>query len=135
MKRIALIAVAVMVGAFASTASASPGASSNAQRAAATKTTWTATYNASTFYGAVKCTGRTTVSNKYPFGKEVETCETTEGQLKNMKAGKGQKAFVGTETTYEEWESDSGSGKRTTNYSYQVNKKLTKFKLFAMFES
>ena len=133
MKRIALLAVTAVLGVSASAASATPGATSAAHRAAGVTTTWTAEYNASTFYGAVKCSGKTTVNKKYPNGRDVETCETTEGKFKNMKAGKGQKAFVGTETTYEEWESDSGSGKRTTNYTYSVNAKLTKFKLVAIY--
>ncbi len=51
-----------------------------------------------------------------------------------MKAGKGQKAFETSEGGFvEEWESDSGSGLRTTNYSYKVNNKLTKFKLVAIY--
>jgi hypothetical protein len=136
MKRIALVAVAVMVGAFASAASASIGASGDAHRAAATKTSWTTEYNAAGYYGGVKCTGKTTVNSKYKFGKEVETCVTTEGKLSYMKAGKGQKAFENSEAgSVSEWQSDSGTGKRTTNYSYKVNKGLTGFKLIAIYES
>ncbi len=136
MKRIALVAVAVMVGVFTSAASASPGASGDAHRAAATRTNWTVEYNASSYYGAVKCTGRTVVNRKYPFGKDSETCETTEGMLQHMKEGAGQKSFENSEGgSVGEWESDSGDGKKTTNFSYKVNKKLTKFKLVAIFES
>ena len=133
MKRITLLAVAAVMGVFATAASASPGASSAAHRAAGVTTTWTAEYNVPTFYGAVKCTGKTTTNKKYPNGRDVEICESTEGKLLNMKAGKGQKEFVGTESTFSEWESDSGSGKRTTNYFYNVNAKLTKFKLVAVY--
>jgi hypothetical protein len=134
MKRLVILAAVIAVGIVAPAASADPGAGSAAHRLAGTKTAWTATYNASSYYGEVKCTGKTTVNKKYPGGREVETCETTEGALKHMKAGKGQKAFENSEGgSVAEWESDSGSGKRTTEYSYTVNKKLTKFKLIAVY--
>jgi hypothetical protein len=134
MKRIAMVAVALMVGVITPAASASPG--SSAAKRAGTSTSWSAEYDASTYYGAVKCTGRTVVNKKYPFGKDIETCESTEGTLKNVVAGSGQKTFENSEGgTVSEWESDSGDGKKTTNYSYKVNKKLTKFKLIAIYES
>ena len=136
MKRIALVAVAVVVGVFTSAAVASTGASTDVHRAATTKTEWTAEYNATGYYGGVKCTGKTTVSKKYPFGIDKETCETTEGTLQNVEAGKGQKTFKNSEGGgVNEWLSDSGDGKQTTNYTYSVNKKLTKFKLVAIYES
>jgi len=98
------------------------------------KTSWTAEYDASSYYGPVKCTGTTTVNKKYPGGKETEVCESVGGPLVHMKAGKGQHAFENTEGgTVNEWESDSGDGKKTTEYSYSVNKKLTKFKLVAIY--
>ena len=127
----AAAALTMLVGAGA--ASANPGAS--AVKAAATmKTEWTAEYNAEAYYGAVKCSGKTIVNKKYPGGKEVETCEAVSGTLSHMKAGKEQKAFENSEGgSVSEWESDSGSGLRTTNYSYKVNKSLTKFKLIAIY--
>ena len=135
MKRIAMVAVAVVLGAFASTASASTGAVSHAHRAG-TQTGWSAEYNATEYYGAVKCTGKTIVNKKFPFGKDVEKCETTEGTLMRMKAGKEQKAFENSGGgSVTEWESDSGSGKKTTDFSFSVNKKLTKFKLVAIYSS
>jgi hypothetical protein len=136
MKRIALVAVAVMVGVFTSAAAASVGASSGAHPATTVHTSYTAEYNASAYYGGVKCTGTTITSKKHPFGRDVEICETTEGTLKNVVAGKHQTVFKNGEGgTVGEWESDSGDGKRTTNYFYSVNKKLTKFKLVAIYES
>ncbi len=84
----------------------------------------------------MKCTGKTIVNKKFPFGKDVEKCETTEGTLKRMKAGKEQKAFENSGGgSVTEWESDSGSGKKTTDFSFSVNKKLTKFKLVAIYSS
>ena len=134
MKRIALLAMVVCLGAFASAASAAPGGAAAAHRASATVTEWTFEGNVSAFYGGVKCHGKTVVSKKYPKGKETEICETTEGTLKNMTEGKGQKTFHGEGgIEYNEWESDSGDESRTTNYSYSVNKKLTKFKLVAIY--
>ena len=65
MKRIALVAVAVMLGAFASTASASTGAVSNAHRSA-TQTGWSAEYDATEYYGAVKCTGEDDCQQELP---------------------------------------------------------------------
>ncbi|MCW3032053.1 MAG: hypothetical protein QOK19_1276 [Solirubrobacteraceae bacterium] len=138
MKRISLFAAitAAVIASSASVAVATPpGASRAATRMAApTKTPFTIEYNASGYYGAVKCTGTHVVSKKFPGGKDVETCETTEGQLKRMVAGKGQKEF---ETEggghVAEWESDSGSAQRTTNFTYNVNKGLTKFKLIAIY--
>jgi hypothetical protein len=136
MKRIALVAVAVMVGVFTSSAMASVGASTDVHRSATSKTEWTAEYNAPGYYGAVKCTGKTVVNKKYPFGKDSETCETTEGKFHDMKAGKEQKTFETSEGgSVGEWESDSGDGKRTTTFSYRVNKALTKFKLVAIYSS
>jgi hypothetical protein len=132
MKRIALVAVAVLVGVFTSAAAASSGANP----ATTVHTSYTAEYNASAYYGAVKCTGTTITSKAHPFGRDVENCETTEGTLKNVVAGKHQTVFKNGEGgTVGEWESDSGDGKKTTNYFYSVNKKLTKFKLVAIYES
>lgn len=138
MKRISLFAVAMAaaLGTFASTAAAAP---SGARRAATvtsmiTKTPFTAEYNAAAYYGAVKCTGNYVVSKKFPGGKDVETCETTEGQLKRVIAGKAQKEFEAEGGGHvAEWESDSGSGLKTTNYSYSVNKGLTKLKIVAIY--
>ena len=134
MKRIALIVMVVCLGAFASAASAAPGGSAAAHRMSATVTEWTFEENVAAFYGGVKCHGKTVVNKKHPEGVDVEFCETTEGTLKNMTAGKGQKTFHGEGgIEYNEWQSDSGDGKRTTNYSYSVNKKLTHFKLVAIY--
>ena len=134
MKRMTILGAVIGLCVVAPAASADPGAGSAAASLGATVTTWSATYNAEAYYGAVKCTGKTKVSKKYPGGREVELCETTEGTLKRVKAGKEQKAFENSEGgTVAEWESDSGSGQRTTNYSYTVNKKLTKFKLIAIY--
>jgi hypothetical protein len=138
MRRISLLA-AVTAAVIASSASVAVAAPAGAHRAATsmaapTRTPFTAEYNASGYYGAVKCTGTHVVSKKFPGGKDVETCETTEGQLKRMVAGKGQKEF---ETEggghVAEWESDSGSAQKTTNFTYNVNKALTKFKLVAIY--
>jgi hypothetical protein len=126
-------ATVFVVGAFASTALASPGAR-HATRAAATSEWGPITYNAEAYYGEVKCTGKTVTSKKYPGGKDVEKCEAVSGTLAHMVAGKSQKAFENTEGGFvSEWESDSGSGKKTTEYSYNVNKKLTKFKIIAIY--
>ena len=134
MKRMVIVAAVMAVGIVAPAASADVGAGSSAHRLTATKTSWTAEYDASSYYGSVKCTGKTTVNKKYPGGREVETCETTETTLAHMKAGKGQKAFENSEGgTVAEWESDSGSGKKTTEYSYTVYKTLKKFKLVAVY--
>ncbi len=139
MKRgIALLAAASAVGVLAPVASARPAADVAARTSkpaiAHQTTTWTAEYDASEYYGAVKCTGRTVVSNTYPGGKDVELCETTEGTLQHMKAGREQHSF---ETSgggsVGEWESDSGDGKRSTDFSYTVNRKLTKFRLIAIY--
>ncbi len=76
----AAAALAVSAGLFTSVASASVGAKSSS-KVARTVTEWTATYDASQYYGGVTCTGKTIVSAKYPEGKEVETCESTELHL------------------------------------------------------
>ena len=81
----------------------------------------------------MKCHGKTVVNKKYPKGKEVEFCETTETAFKNMVAGKKQHEFKPETGGVNEWESDSGDGSRTTNYMYSVNKHLTKFKLVAIY--
>lgn len=135
MKRITLLVVAIVFGAFASVASAHPAATSGAaHRDVTTTTTWTKEYDASEYYGSVKCSGKTTVSKKYPGGKESEVCESVGGPFVHMKAGKEQKAFENTSGGFvNEWESDSGSGLKTTNYVYSVNKKLTKFKIVAIY--
>jgi hypothetical protein len=137
MKRISLFA-AVTAAALCSTASvavASPnGAHGSARISAVTKTSFEVEYNAEAYYGAVKCTGTDKVSKKFPGGKEVEICITTEGQLKRVVAGKGQKEFENSEGgKVAEWESDSGDGKKTTNYTYNVNGKLTKLKIIAIY--
>jgi hypothetical protein len=137
MKRISLLA-AITAAALCSTASvavASPNGAHGATRiSAGTKTTFEVEYDASEYYGAVKCTGTDKVSKKFPGGKEVEICLTTEGQLKHVVAGKGQKEFENGEGgKVAEWESDSGSGKRTTNYTYNVNSKLTRLKIIAIY--
>jgi hypothetical protein len=129
----AAAALAVSAGLFTSVASASVGAKSSS-KVARTVTEWTATYDASQYYGGVTCTGKTIVSAKYPEGKEVETCESTELHLTDMQAGKGQTSFKNTSGgSVGEWESDSGSGKKTTDFSYSVNKQLTKFKIVAIY--
>jgi hypothetical protein len=134
MKRIAFPAIVAVVGVFASAAVASPGAARHGVRPAVVTSEWTSTYDASSYYGGVTCTGKTVVSKKYPGGRDIETCETTEGTLKNMVAGKGQHEFkVEGGGGVNEWESDSGDGLKTTDYSYKVNKKLTKFKLVAVY--
>ena len=139
MSRLARIAapIAVAVAALvASTgASAAPGAHHDATRAGATtKTSWTAQYDAPGYYGEVKCAGKTVVSKKYPGGKDIETCESVTGTLEHMHAGKGQTTFETSEGgSVGEWESDSGDGKRTTDFTYSVNSKLTKFKIIAIY--
>ncbi len=123
MKRMMLLAgVIAAFGVFTSVASA-------------TTTTWTASYDFSAGYGSVSCTGQTVVNKKYPYGKDVETCEST-SKFAHMKAGREQKEFaLEGGGSYSEWESDSGSGKKTTNYTYSVNKQLTRFKLVAIYSS
>jgi hypothetical protein len=134
MKRFTLPVIVVMFGVFSSVASAKPATGSDGVQASATKTTWTAEYNAESYYGAVKCTGKTFVNKRYPGGKDVEICESVGGTLTHMRAGKHQTAFENSEGGFvNEWESDSGSGERTTNYFYNVNKTLTKFKLVAIY--
>ncbi len=134
MKRIAMLAAMIAAGAFASVASADPGTDAAAHRQAVTRTEWTAEYDAPGYYGDVRCTGKTIVNKKYPGGRDVESCEAVSGTLENVEAGKEQHAFKTSEGgTVGEWESDSGDGKRTTDYSYSVNKKLTKFRLVAIY--
>jgi hypothetical protein len=138
MKRFVLSALVVAFATFSSVASASPGAASRGVSPAVAgktmKTSWTAEYDAASYYGAVKCTGETIVSKKYPGGKDIETCETTETILKRMTPGKGQHAFLTAEGgSVGEWESDSGDGERTTDFSYKVNGARTKFKLIAIY--
>ena len=133
MKRIALVVVLVL-GVFASAANADPGANTKARTLASTKTEWSTEYDASSYYGAVRCNGKTIVSRKFPGGKDVETCEAVSGPLTNMVAGKDQTSFKESGGgSVGEWESDSGDGKRTTDFHYSVNKKLTKFKLVAIY--
>jgi hypothetical protein len=129
------VAVAVAVCAvFAASASARVGGSAARHGSSRTVTEWTSTYDASSYYGAVTCTGKTIVDAKYPEGRDVETCETTEGKFSNMEAGRGQTSFKSASGgTVGEWESDSGDGKRTTDFSYSVNKKETKFKIVAIY--
>lgn len=133
MKRIALLAAAMAACLTASIASAHVGAGPATRKLTATTNEWKTSYDASSYYGSVQCTGKTIVSKKYPGGRDVETCETTEGTLKRMKAGKEQHAFQSEGGEVGEWESDSGDGLRTTDYSYSVNKKLTKFRLVAVY--
>lgn len=137
MKRISMAAACAVAAltllAGTGAASANPGASAQHAKAV-TKSEWNAEYDAAAYYGPVKCHGKITTNKKYPGGREVETCEAVGGTLTHMKAGKAQKAFENSEAGFvEEWESDSGSGLRTTNYSYKVNNKLTKFKLVAIY--
>lgn len=100
----------------------------------ATTTTWTAEYDAAGYYGAVHCTGRTIVNKKYTGGKDVEVCFADSGHLENMKPGADQTAFETSGGGFvTEWESDSGSGLRTTDFSYSVNKAVTRFKLVAFY--
>jgi hypothetical protein len=129
------IAVAIVALVASASAAAAPGAHRNATPAgSATKTSWTARYDASGYYGEVKCTGKTVVNKKYPGGKDIETCEAVTGTLEHMHAGKGQTTFETSEGgTVGEWESDSGDGKRTTDFTYSVNSKLTKFKIIAIY--
>ncbi len=94
---------------------------------------FTTTYNASEYYGGVTCTGVHIVSAKFPGGKDAETCTTTEGKLSHMKAGAGQQAFENLSGGFTVgWDSDY-NGVYTSNYTFKVNRKLTKFKLVAVY--
>jgi hypothetical protein len=135
----ALGAVTVACAVLAPVAMAAPGQRSvraDAQAKlgmAAERTTYTAEYDASEYYGSVKCTGVHVVSKKFPGGKDIETCETTEGTLAHMKVGKGQTEFENTgggEVTG--WDSDDG-GVETHEFTYAVSKNLKRFRIIAIY--
>jgi hypothetical protein len=146
---LATLAVAAM-GVFASASMAAPAASvslggplsaglSTSIRAAATRTAYTTTYDAGEYYGEVTCTGKFTVSKKYPAGKEVETCVAASGTLAHMVAGKGQTQFENTGGGFVSgWDSDYKKGEfsetvETHEFTYTVAKSLKKFKIIAIY--
>jgi hypothetical protein len=139
MKRISLFTMLAVVatGVFSSVSSAAPGAAaglrhSAALKVAAERTPFTAEYNASEYYGEVKCTGTHIVSNKYPNGADKETCEAVT-ELAHMTAGGGQKEFENTGGgKVATWASDYNSVE-TTNFTYKVSKNLKRFHIVAIY--
>ena len=98
------------------------------------RTNYTFAENVSEYYGEVTCHGIHIVSSKYPAGKDIETCEAVSGKLLHMVAGKGQKEFENASGGHvSEWLSDYNRSSQTSDYSYSVNKKLTKFKIVAIY--
>ncbi|HTW43465.1 MAG TPA: hypothetical protein VMD79_14245 [Solirubrobacteraceae bacterium] len=133
--RILACAIALL-GVFASVSAAAPagGHGGVAPDVGKMVTTWTTRYDASEYYGEVECTGKTIVNKRYPGSKDVEFCHAVTGTLAHMKAGKGQTSFETSSGGFvSEWESDSGDGLRTTDFTYKVNKQLTQFKLVAIY--
>ena len=143
MKRISLFATlavtaAITMGAFASVSTAAPaggrGASAAARLAAGSRTPYVFNENVSEYYGNVTCKGIHIVNKKYPEGKDIETCKAVSGKLLHMVAGAGQKEFESASGGHvSEWLSDYNRESKTTNYSYSVNKKLTRFRIIAIY--
>ncbi len=95
--------------------------------------------SAGEFYGPVTCQGVFIVDKANPGGKEIERCESNSpsGKLEGLTGGE-----VGSGATggfpypgFAGWESDDSAhaGLKTTDFSYKVNKKDTKFKLVAIY--
>ena len=99
-----------------------------------TETPFETTYNASEYYGEVKCTGKHVVNRRYPGGRDIETCEATNGgKLAHMVAGKGQTEFENTGGGFvTAWDSDYNSVE-THEFTYSVSKNLKKFKIIAVY--
>jgi hypothetical protein len=144
MKRISLFATlavtaAVAMGAFASVSMAAPAGGGGTHAAAqrllvAGRTPYTFNENVSEWYGNVTCKGVHIVNKHFPEGKDVETCTAVSGKLLHMVAGAGQKVFENDNGgTVSEWLSDYNRTSQTGNYSYTVNKKVTKFKIIAIY--
>ena len=144
MKRISLPAALMVLalGAFAPSALAVPAAKSGSTRPSfntkvlvtMTETPFEATYNASEYYGEVKCTGKHVVNRRYPGGRDIETCEAMNGgTLAHMVAGKGQTEFENTSGGFvTAWDSDYNSVE-THEFTYTVSKNLKKFKIIAVY--
>lgn len=97
------------------------------------RTSFEASYDASEYYGSVKCKGVHVVSKKYPEGKDTETCEAVEGRLVHMKAGKDQTEFENTGGgMVTGWDSDF-NGVETHEFSYSVTGNLKKFVIVAIY--
>lgn len=155
MKRIRTISLLVglalaATGVFASASIAAPSTSGSlggplsaglgaSIRAAATKASYTTTYDAPEYYGEVTCTGKFIVSKKYPAGKEVETCVATSGTLAHMVAGKGQTQFENTGGGFVAgWDSDYKKGEfnetvLAESFTFTVAKSLKKFRIVAIY--
>lgn len=125
------LAVALMLAALAAM-----GVFASVSMAERTETPFTAEYNATEYYGPVKCEGVRIVSTHYPNGKDRETCISTAVPplLTNMVAGKGQTCFKNGVTGNCDggWYSDF-DGKLSTNFKYTAGPRLTKFKIIAIY--
>ncbi|HUA10527.1 MAG TPA: hypothetical protein VMA83_00815 [Solirubrobacteraceae bacterium] len=96
-------------------------------------THFTATYDVPEYYGGVSCTGVHVVSAAFPGGKDIETCTSTEGKLSHMTTGTGQTTFANSSGGFTSgWDSDY-DGVYTSDYTFSVNRKLTRFRLIAIF--
>ena len=144
MKRISLFATlavtaAVAMGAFASVSMAAPAGGGGARAAArlsarGTRTPYEFNENVSEYYGNVTCKGVHIVNKQFPEGKDVETCTAVSGKLQHMVAGAGQKEFESTSGGHvSEWLSDYNHTSQTSNYTYTVTPKVTRFHLVAIY--
>jgi hypothetical protein len=144
MKRISLPAALMVLalGVFAPSALAVPAATSGSVKPSidakalvtTESTTIETTYDASEYYGEVTCIVKHVVNKRYPEGRDVETCEATNGgKLVHMVAGKGQTEFENTSGGFTTgWDSDF-NGKETHDFTYTVSKNLKKFKIIAVY--
>jgi hypothetical protein len=144
MKRISLPAALIVValGALAPSALAAPAVKSGSTRPSfnakalvtTTEMPFDTTYNASEYYGEVKCTGKHVVNRRYPGGRDIETCEAANGgTLVHMVPGKGQTEFENTSGGFvTAWDSDYNNVE-THEFTYTVSKNLKKFKIVAVY--
>lgn len=115
-----------------------PAALLSAQRSS---TAFEVEYDASGYYGAVKCKGHHVINEaNYPGnategGRDVEVCKSTTGKpLATLAPGEVGTEFPGSS----EWESDyfsfvKGLDVRTTNVSYRVSPNGKTFRLVAVY--
>lgn len=144
MKRITLMAAlgvaATWMGVLAPAGMAAPRQGGGARPAAhellaapLERTPFETSYDAGEYYGSVKCRGEHVVSKKYPDGKDTETCETLEGTLAHMKAGKDQTEFENTGGgMVAGWDSDF-NGEEAREFTYSVTGNLKKFRIVAIY--
>lgn len=136
--RITPIAAVVALSMLATAATSSAAVSHNASQVKGSQVKrqavdFTASYDAGEYYGGVTCSGVHTVSAKFLGGKDVETCTTTQGTLAHMKAGDEQTVFENTGGgSTGGWDSDY-NGAYTSNFTFSVNRKLTKFTIVAIY--